>query len=250
VHVLAAYLLVSALLLVLFARRTWPAAGASHATAQLSSLMWRYALPLVPLGLIGWVNNLSDRYLIGATLGLEQAGIYAAMYGLASMPFMAAGGTLEQALRPVYQNAVAAGEEARAQMLLRQWLFAVTAVGACGVAVFAWGHEHIAGLLLGSRFRGESALMPWIAAGYAIRSLAYVYERMCYAVGQTRSVLVIQSSAAAVTLVATPIGALGWGLRGAAMAAPDYFGVQLLVAMMLARRSRLQATAVLGWVPG
>ncbi len=44
----------------------------------LRQRVWRYALPLVPLGFIGWANGLSDRYIVGGMLSLAGAGIYAA----------------------------------------------------------------------------------------------------------------------------------------------------------------------------
>ena len=47
--------------------------------------------------------------------------------------------------------------------------------------MFAVGHEVLADLFVGKQYRSGSSLMPWIAAGYAIRSTSYVFERVCYA---------------------------------------------------------------------
>jgi O-antigen/teichoic acid export membrane protein len=203
--------------------------------------MWLYALPLVPLGLLGWVNSLGDRYLIGGVLDLAAAGVYAAVYGLSSAPPMIIGGMAEQALRPLFQDCITHRERQRARRIFVAWL-ATVAVG-CGVVVIAlaeW-HREIAMLLVGPAYRGASGLMPWIAAGYGARSISYVFERVCYAHGQTRRVLVTQLAGAAATLVATPIGALGWGLKGAAVAVPICFGAQLIVSVILARRTQQQA---------
>jgi O-antigen/teichoic acid export membrane protein len=205
--------------------------------------MWAYALPLIPLGIVGWASSLGDRYVIGGALGVADAGVYAAVYGLASIPFMIVGGPAEQALRPVYQTAVSAGDWARAHRILAIWLAGVVIVCALGVLAFAFGHRLLAGLAVGKPYRHASALMPWIAAGYAVRSVSYVFERICYAYGQTRRVLVTQVCALLATLIATPLGVFTLGLKGAAMAVPLYFSVQLLVAMMLARRTIREAAA-------
>lgn len=249
--VLAAYAAVSLLGLGVFFRGIWQTTAAESAASRAHESspferpyreMWQYALPLVPLGLIGWISNLGDRYLIGGVLGIADAGVYAAVYGLSSAPFMIIGGSVEQALRPVYQNAVAARQDTRARDLFVKWLATVCAACAAGVLAFALWHEELAALLLGQPYRYVAHLMPWIAAGYALRSASYVFERVCYAYGQTQRVLTIQSLGALATLVLTPLGAVGWGLTGAALAVPACFAIQLLVAIVLARRAREQAT--------
>ena len=103
-------------------------------------------------------------------------------------------------------------------------------------------------LLVGKPYRGAASLMPWIAAGYAIRATSYVFERVCYAYGQTRRVLAIQLCAVAATIVCTPAGVIYWGLKGAAMAVPAYFSVQLAAAIFLARRTMLETAAAGGGI--
>jgi O-antigen/teichoic acid export membrane protein len=205
--------------------------------------MWSYALPLLPLGLIAWASNLGDRYIIGGVLGVADAGVYAAVYGLSSMPFMIVNGTAEQALRPIYQAAVTHGDRARARQILQLWLAIVAGICAVGVLLFTFGHALIASFLVGKPYRHASGLMPLIATGYAIRATSYVFERVCYAYGQTRRVLYIQLWAVAATALATPLGVLYFGLQGAAAAVPIYFTVQLAVAIFLARRTLSEASA-------
>jgi len=239
-----AYAVASVTLLLIFSSRLWTEAPAAAVDANRSPTpsaaevdleMWAYALPLLPLGLISWANNLGDRYFIGGTLGLESAGVYAAVYGLSSMPFTLIAGTIEQAVRPVYQTATATGRHDRANRLFQWWLLAVAAACAFGVLLFVLFHDVVAALLLAKPYRHASHLMPWIAAGYAMRATASVFERVCYAYGRTRRVLAGQTSAALIALVATPVGALGWGLAGAAAAVPLCFAIQLAVTIILAR---------------
>jgi len=207
----------------------------------LDARMWSYALPLIPPGVIGWVSNLGDRYIIAGALSVADAGLYAAVYGLASAPFMMVGGTVELALRPVHQAAVASGNHERANFILRVWVAAVSVVCGLGVLALALGHRELAALCVGQAYRHASGLMPWIGLGYAIRSVSYVFERVSYAYGRTRRVLVTQLWAVAVTAIATPAGVLLAGLTGAAMAVPIYFTVQCLVAAVLARRTLREA---------
>jgi len=246
--VLASYLVVSVLLLVTFSRGLWPKEGGAKLPVErerdLDARMWAYALPLIPLGVISWASTLGDRYVIGGLLGVADAGIYAAVYGLSNSPFMIFNGMAEQALRPIYQTAVSRGDHARSRRILAIWLVAVISAGLLGVTVFVLGHDLLATLFVGKQFRSGASLMPWIGAGYAIRAISYVFERVCYAYGETRRVLTIQICAVVATFVLTPLGVITLGLKGAAMAVPIYFSVQLIAAVYFARRTMLQPYTV------
>ena len=251
IGVLAAYVIVSMCLLCTFSYGLWPGSGHSAAPSpersrQLDSRLWSYALPLVPLGVISWASSLGDRYIIGSFLSVADAGVYAAIYGLSSAPFMIVNGTAEQALRPIYQAAVSAGNQARAQRIFLLWLGVVFAICATGLAILIVSHEYLAGLFVGKPYRYAADLMPWIGAGYAIRAISYVFERVCYAYGRTRRTLTTQIYAACATAIATPLGVLTLGLKGAAMAVPAYFSVQLVVAIVLARRTIAEASRSAG----
>jgi len=248
--VLFAYVGVAAVLLAMFSGGQWtqsPPVSEHYSPSQRRALdgrMWSYALPLVPLGIINWASNLGDRYIIGGTLGLAAAGLYAAVYGLSSYPFMLVGGTVETVLRPVHQAAVTSGDHARARSVLILWLALVGGICSLGVVALALGHYIVARLFLGPSYRSWSILMPWIGLGYAIRSTSYVFERVCYAYGRPRRVLAIQLFAAVATVIATPIGVLVWGLMGAAVAVGVYFTVQLTAAIVFARRTLREAAQV------
>lgn len=241
VTVLLAYLLVSTVLAVVIGMRERSAPAATQApqdaagAAALRGELWRYALPLVPLGLVSWANGLADRYLIGAVLGVGAAGIYAAAYGLASRPLLMLSGTLELFMRPAYQAAVSRGDGVAARRLFRAWLGLLALAGGLGVALIALWREPITRLLLGADFRAAADLLPWIAAGYALLTLAYVYERTLLARAQTRRVLAVNATTAAVAALATLAGVHFGGVMGAAMAVPAYFGFQLLLTAVVAR---------------
>jgi O-antigen/teichoic acid export membrane protein len=238
---LAAYVLAAATLCALWSRNIWPARDPQPVPREqaraLDAAMWSYAVPLIPLGLLGWVTSLGDRYIIGGVLSVADAGLYAAVYGLAYSPFMIVNGAAEQALRPVYQTAVSHRNHGHASRLLQLWLGSVAAVCAVGVVLFAAGHELIARFLVSPAYRQASWLMPWIALGYSIRAISYVFERVCYAYARTWRVLAIQACGAVAALTVTPIAVLGFGLKGAAIAVPICFGLQCLVAAWLALRT-------------
>lgn len=199
---------------------------------DLTHAIGRYALPLAPLAIVGWLSGLSDRYIIGGVLGLSDAGIYAAAYGLVSRPFLMIGQVVELTLRPVYQDAVSRKDHVRADRIISIWLMLLAPTVSLGfVAILMW-HEQIALLLLGEKFRSGAKLMPWIAAGYAMLVVSYVYERICYAYGATRKVLYVQIVGTTACLILTTAAVLNLGLIGAAMAVPSFYSIQLIAAMI------------------
>ena len=221
---------------------------ASMGAADLSHRLWKYALPLTALPLIGWVSGQADRFIVGGMAGVAAAGLYAALYGLASKPFLMFSASVELALRQPYYARVSAGDHEAERRALALWLAVVSTVSLALFLLFVLFHAEIAALLLAAEYRAHSALMGWIAAGYVLLGIAQVLERVCYAYHDTRGVLWVQASGAALSvLVAAP---LIWfhGIDGAAWAVPVYFGAQLLLAAGRARsawrhRQRQAATA-------
>lgn len=197
----------------------------------------RYTRPLFPLGLVGWLSGQADRYIIGGFLGLASAGQYAATYGLVSRPFLMIGASVELIFRQFLYEAVSSGDLGKGKRVLAEWLGIIGVFGILGVVGFSVFSSRIADVLLAEPYRETSHLMPWIAAGYLLFLLAQVVERICYAAKDTDSVLIIQCSGAALSILVSTIGVAWFGLVGAAGAVPVYFGLQLCVALALGYRS-------------
>jgi O-antigen/teichoic acid export membrane protein len=222
---------------------------AEAARRQLSRTFLRYTLPLMPLGVVGWISGQADRYLIGGMIGVEQAGIYAALYGIVARPFLMVGATLESWMRPAYYEAVVAKSLTREKKLFQFWVVSMVGAALAGVTGFALWHEEIATVFLAAPYRSGSWLMPWVAVGYGLLVVAQVYGRVCYAHNDTKAVLLAESIGGAVSLIATVYGLMQFGLAGAAYAVPVYFGAQLIAAIVFAWRATGRGTLVL-WAGG
>ncbi len=242
--VLSGYLAGSLLLLAFFyfrkgsglARAVAPSTM-EEKKANLPDEIRRYAIPIIPMAIVGWIASLGDRYIISALSGLEQVGIYSASYGLVSRPFLMAGGVIEQTLRPLYFEAVSAGDKAREKKTFFALLSATVLASLCLVAVITLMRREIAGLLLERRYSAGADLIPWIALGYAFLVVSYVFEKICYAYKKTKSVFFAQSAGAAASLGAGIPMICHYGLLGASMAVPVYFGIQLAVSAVMARQA-------------
>ena len=195
----------------------------------------RYSLPLVPMAALGWMNGLGDRYLIGGMLGLEEAGIYAAVYGLMSRPFLMASGSVELTLRPHYNQLVAKKKHKEANNLLLKWLLLVVLVVGTGFGLIAFLDKQLIQLLLAEKYHGGLSLMLWIAGGYVFLAISDVFVKVCYAYGYTNRILMIQIVGAVLSLVAAIVGIHFYGVLGAAMAVPFYYAIMLVITIIASK---------------
>ena len=240
--VLAGYLVATALILSVFrlfgqpeGRDSSPATMAPD--TGLSVSMERYSYPLIPTAVVGWISGMGDRYVIGGLLGVEQLGIYAAIYGLLSRPFLLASRIVEMTLRPIYNELVATGNHDRADRLLWKWVGLVLAVSVVGFLVVLLFGGPLASLFLAEDYHRGFPLMPWIAGGYVLLVVSYVFEKVCFAYKRTAMLLLIESIGAVSSILIGVLFILKWGLLGAAMAVPAYFGVHLIASVLAARAS-------------
>ncbi|NQU43601.1 lipopolysaccharide biosynthesis protein [bacterium] len=193
----------------------------------------RYAIPLVPLQLVSWVNSQSDRYVIGLLLGTAAVGVYAPAYGGVGMPFLVAGGTIAMFMRPPYFQAVSAGDKRLEKKLFWYWLVLSCGVVALGVALVALLKNWIVLILLAEDYRaGAAPLMPWIAGGIAFQVISQVFEAKLFAYKRPGLWTLTHVIGAVVCVVAVFLMTRRFGLLGAAMACPIYYAVMVLCAAL------------------
>ena len=240
--VLGGYIGGALAVMLLFWLTTQREGASTHDTAShkaqdlLRQNLLRYALPLLPLGLAAWSSSLADRYIIGGMLGIEQAGLYVAVYGIASRPAISLCGGIETTLRPLYFHAVSNNDTAAIRHTFIAWFGMVATIAAAIFLLFLLFSDVIAYWCLGERYRGGSALMPWIAAGYSLSAMSQVFSGIAYARYHTHHVLLAQLTGAIASVVLGIVGVYLFGIQGAAAAVTAALGLQLLAAAVLARK--------------
>ena len=190
---------------------------------NLVNNIFRYSFPLMPLALVSWITSLSDRYIIGGTLGLGQVGIYTAGYGLISMPFLMVEGIIGQTLRPAYFQSVSSIDSITEKKILRYHL--ITTVGICVIGVLAvcFFKNLIAQLFLAKEYREAAILLPWIAVGISFQVISQIFEGVLIAYKKTLRLLMVHSLGAVISVVSVFLLCSRFGLSGAAVACPLYY---------------------------
>lgn len=234
--ILAAFF-VASLLVWYFMRSQVPAtydlADQQEYHNKVSNRFWQYTLPLLPLGIFGWVSGMGDRYIIAGMMSAADVGIYVAAYGLASRPITMLAGIIETTIRPAYHYAVINNNKDEQHGLLWRWvgILALGSLAVFSVAYFA--HNWIAYFLLGEDFRSGSYFIPWLVLGHILMAFSQLLIRIQYARENTKAVAIIEISAALVAITSSYFLIQFRGLEGAVFAVIIGYAAQLVIAFFI-----------------
>lgn len=201
--------------------------------------VWAYALPLIPMELIFWVNGLGDRYVIGYFMTAAEVGLYAATYMIINEAFNRSAMVLLRIFQPVYFQSCSLNQTREGFRILWVWIACVLALGFIGVTLLLVTGDWVAGLVLAKSYHSAVDLMPAIAVGCALHALGTVVAQPLLANKRTRLLLLGRVCGVLTAAISIPLMVKNFGLPGAAMANPIYFGVEVLVLAMLAKPWRI-----------
>jgi O-antigen/teichoic acid export membrane protein len=201
--------------------------------------VWVYALPLIPMELIFWVNGLGDRYVIGYFMTAAEVGLYAATYTIINEAFNRSAMVLLRTFQPVYFQSFYQNQTRKGSRILWIWIACVFALGIIGVSLLLVTKDWVAFWVLAKSYHSAVDLMPAIAIGCALHALGTVVAQPLLANKQTQLLLLGRVCGAVTAAISIPLMVKNYGLPGAAMANPIYFGVEALVLAMLAKPWRI-----------
>lgn len=212
-----------------------PVCASSMTSRNVTQAVWRYALPLMPMELIFWVNGLGDRYVIGYLLTAAEVGLYAATYTIINEAFNRSAMVLLRTFQPAYFQSFSQQQTREGLSILWLWLACVVALGIIGVALVWLTKDWVASLLLAKSYHSAVELMPAIALGSALHAVGTVLAQPLLAKKRTRTLLKGRLCGALTAALCLPLMVQHFGLPGAAMANPIYYGVEALVLALLAK---------------
>lgn len=204
--------------------------------------VWAYALPLIPMELVFWINGLGDRYAIAYFLTAADVGLYAAAYTLINEAFNRSAMLLLRIFQPAYFQLHSENQAGQGFSLLWLWIGCTLGLGAVGVSLLYLIKDQVAALLLGQTYQAAAALMPAIGMGCALHALGSVLAQPLLAGKRTHLLLLGRLGGALAAVVSLPLMLQQFGLPGAAMANPIYFGVEALILALLAKPWRVVGT--------
>lgn len=189
--------------------------------------------------LLFWVNGLGDRYVIGYLMTAADVGLYAATYLIVNEAFNRSAMVLLRTFQPAYFQAFSENRMNEAFGILRLWIGSVFALGIIGVSLLLITRDWVAYWVLAKSYHSAVELMPAIAVGCALHALGTAVSQPLLTRKRTRILLKGRVCGVAAAVISIPLMISYYGLPGAALANPVYFGIEALVLAMLARPWRI-----------
>lgn len=191
---------------------------------------------------LGWLGVFADRYIVGATQGLAQAGMLAALTGAVVRPYAIATAGLTNIYRPDLLDE-AANRAPQHPRPLRSWLLAALSIGLAGIVGTALLGRYLADFLVRYETPGidRGLLMVLIAVSQMLVLMTHAVDSRLLATGRSKALL---GSQIAVTVLGLPLIALGsiWiGLIGAALGRCANELLKLLAAWFVSVRTVRQS---------
>lgn len=202
---------------LVFLRRTIPPQGASDPIpnpAGWPGQIWQYSWPFSTWGIFTWMQQVSDRWSLGAFATTHDVGLYAVVFQLGYAPISIVLGMSMTFLAPIlYQRSGDATSRARNDNVHHLiWRITATAliISGLGVLVTGTSHERLFSVLVAAEYREISYLFPWVVLAGGL-----------FAAGQMLSLKLMSEMKSRVLLAPKVITALlgvGLNLAGAALA--------------------------------
>jgi O-antigen/teichoic acid export membrane protein len=158
--------------------------------------MLKYGLPMSGFAIISNMIGNVDRYILGIFRGTEEVGIYGANYYLISGLVALVISPVTLALHPYFMSLWNSGEKAQAASVLSEMVEHMVVLSAVAVAACWLFQIQVAQILLGSRYREASWLLPLILASLLLWQIASYAHKPLEFMEKTPALLTLSSSVA------------------------------------------------------
>jgi O-antigen/teichoic acid export membrane protein len=162
-------------------------------------------------------------------------GLYAATYTLVNEAFNRSAMVLLRTFQPVYFQSYSTNDFRQSFNVLWIWIACVFGLGIMGVSALYFLKDWVASFLLAKTYHAAVILMPIIGIGCALQALGNVVAQPMLANKQPRMLMIGRICGSLTAAVSLPFMVKHYGLLGAAIANPLYFGTEAFVLAMLAK---------------
>ncbi len=174
----------------------------------------RYCLPLLPLGLLQWIINASDRYFISYFCAPETVGIYAVSYAIGSITSLAYAPIFFVLVPTLVElwNAQTPKETLEYLKFVQKYPFLLAVPGT--LILIAYSNKTI-NIIATSAFSATPMLIAYIASAIVIFNIGAIVQSILSVTDLTGRILVISFIAAIFNILANAIVVPHYGAIGA-----------------------------------
>lgn len=189
--------------------------------------LMRFTLPLIPAGLLIFVLNMGDRFLLGRLISLDAVGVYALGYkfGMILSVFVGEPFILAWTVRRVeiYKN-----RSDRDLIFARVPTYLVAALSFVGLGISMFAPEMLR-VVATREFWPAASVVPWVTVGYGFYILYFIADFGFFIHSKTLWYPIISGSSAVVNIILNVILIPRFGALGAAITTAISFFVCLAI---------------------
>lgn len=160
----------------------------------------RFSWPMIIWGLFGWLQNMSNRWLLNRFADLPTVAEYGVLVSIASFPVAALLGVVVTYVVPILYEQESSGKASSLQIVKKVALI-LAPVCALMVLVAAVWHREITLLLSGPEYVAHSSMFPVIMAAACFNAIWSVLTYALYAQRRVLSLLMANTVPGAFSLV-------------------------------------------------
>lgn len=194
----------------LLARFSW----ANVRNTLLDSI--RFSWPMIIWGLFGWLQNMSNRWLLNRFTDLATVAEYGVLVSIASFPVAALLGVVVTYVVPILYEQESSGK-ASSRQIVGKVVRALVPVCALMVLVAAVWHREITLLLSGPEYVAHSTMLPVIMAFACFNAICSVLTYAVFAQRRVSSLLIANIVPGAFSLVFGYFAVKNYQFEGAVM---------------------------------
>lgn len=215
-----------------------------------------FGLLMVPGVLTGWVNNLSDRYILRLLTDLDQVAIYGIGYKFGTVIRLVVVWPFQLAW-PAFAFAISDREDHKSTYAhTLTYLAAVLAFSVLGLSILS---REMVPWVVGDAYREAYRVVPLVALSYAFSGIFFCLNPGVHIAGKTRYFPLLSALTAALNVCLNFLLIPRFGMMGAAAATASSFFAGALGAWVLAQRFypveyeygrllKIVAAGILTWV--
>jgi O-antigen/teichoic acid export membrane protein len=189
-----------------------------------------YGSNFAPLAIFGFLANVSDRYVLGFSLGPAAVGQYVAAFAISSRGIIMGNAALSDFFRPLLFDAENQADHDKARRVFLAWAAAGACMGVCALATIFYLGDVIVYMVLAQEYRiGAVEIMMWVVVGFAINGVTQIFENRLLSLGASIQLILPLVIGGSSNLVFSIILVSLSGVPGAAKASCASFAVQALV---------------------
>jgi O-antigen/teichoic acid export membrane protein len=201
-------------LFYVMAQRVMWASFTLHDLVDTVREAFHFCWPMMLWGCFGWLQNMSNRWLLGKFLGLKAVAEFGVINAIATFPVLALFGLVGAYVVPILYEREHA-EPGAARRLVRRLVWMLAPFCLLMVLVASMAHEPIVRLLTASDYVAQSAYLPWLTGASIISNLGAVLTYAVYAQRKVSSLLLANTIPGAFSLVVGYFAVGRLGLPGA-----------------------------------